>query len=158
VLLPIRYPTIVLFLGVVFVLSACGNQDKVSDCKEYNKAVQELGRLAAIVIPGITPLDSPKQRYVKMLSFQTQEEWLAKLWQNMKMKSPTAKRIQLNMIELAKNEHQGFLKRLEIIKSLPDDASSDSIRAALKSLGPMSIALSKKVDKVFDEMNNYCKL
>jgi hypothetical protein len=147
----------VLLLGVAFVLSACGNQDKVSDCKEYNKAVQELGKLAAIVIPGITLLDSPKQHYVKMLSFQTQEEWLAKLWQNMKIKSPTAKRIQLNMIELAKGEHQYFLKRLEIVKSLPNDASSDSISAALKPLGSISIALSKKVDKVFDEMDNYCK-
>jgi hypothetical protein len=155
--LAVRYQIIMTFFGIL-ILTACGNQDKVSDCKEYAKAIQLLGKLAATPVPGRTLSENTKQSYVRLLSFQTKEEWNVKIWQDMRMKSSTARQIQHKMVEVAREEHQYSRKKLEIVKFLPEDSNYEAIQSSLQSLSSIAMSLSKKVNSVFDEMDNYCKL
>lgn len=144
---------------VMFSLSmiACINQNQSHDCNEYAQAIEKLGQQTASNLQVFT-LQS-KQGHIQFLnSMANGEKQNAKIFQSMKLKDSKSKKIQIEIIKIAKDISQNFQSQSRVIESLPENSDRVTRDTALKSLKQTQVILLKQLENQSRAMDKYCDI
>lgn len=143
------------YFVVLFLLTACINQDKTHDCKEYVKAIQKIGEQAASNLQ-VIPLQS-KDGYIQLFSSMVDgEKENARIFQSMKLQNSQSKQIQNEIVKTIENIGANQQDKKKIIESLPESSNKESIESALKPLQTSQTILMEKLSKATSNMDDYC--
>jgi hypothetical protein len=115
-------------LMLPILLTACINQERTSDCKEYNQAIRKIGQQATENLQ-VTPMQSGRQIYgAAFRSMADGEQQNAQIFKSMKLRNPKAQQIQSGIVKAIGEVSQNLQDQAKVLDSLPNsDYSADGI-------------------------------
>jgi hypothetical protein len=153
--LPNRRSISLLILPIL--LTACVNQERTTDCKEYTQAIKKIGQQAAENLQ-VSPVQSGRRSYGESFRLMADgERQNAQIFKSMKLSNPKAQQIQSGIVKAIEKVGQNWQDQAEVIDSLPNNSNKAARDTALKSLKPNQSAALQKLSTEFGRMGKYCK-
>jgi ATP-dependent Clp protease ATP-binding subunit ClpA len=144
-------------LMLPILLTACINQERTSDCKEYNQAIRKIGQQAAENLQA-TPMQSGRQSYGSFFRLMAEgEQQNAQIFKSMKLSNPKAQQIQSGIVKAVEEVSQTWQDQATVLDSLPNNSNKAARDMALQPLKPNQSAALRKLSTEFGRMGKYCK-
>jgi hypothetical protein len=141
---------------------SCSQQEKATNCREYDKAIDEIGIRAAMNIPKIS--ERPKGVSNKDYQIQYSNGMAdniskdAVTFKSLHIKGVVFKKIQSNIVKATEGHSQYWRNRAKAFESLSEGADRASIDAAMNALNSQPLGFHiKQSSELSQAVADYCK-